>query len=206
MALAADAVLRYGGYDMRSLMYDAVVIGASCGGMAALARIFSHLPAGYPLPVLVAQHLHPQQDDGFFLHLGERCPLPVKAADEKEVIAGGHIYFAPPNYHLLVEKDLTLALSVDERVQFSRPSVDVLFASAAEAYGSRLVGVVLTGANNDGADGLRMIKERGGLAVAQDPATAVADCMPRAAIAAVAVDQVLAVDEIGRLLAALGAR
>lgn len=181
-----------------------MVIGASCGGLAALAQIFALLPAGYPLPVLVAQHLHPLQDEGFSLHLGARCPLPIKVADEKEAIAGGQIYFAPPNYHLLVEKDLTLALSVDERVQFSRPSVDVLFESAAEAYGSRLVGVVLTGANSDGADGLRMIKARGGLAVAQDPATAVADCMPRAAIAAVAVDHVLPLDGIGLLLAALG--
>ncbi len=186
------------------LKYEAVVIGVSCGGLAALTQIFASLPADYPLPILVVQHLHPSQNEDFFSNLNEHCLLTVKAADEKEAVTRGNIYFAPPNYHLLVEKDQTLSLSVDERVNFSRPSVDVLFESAAAVFGSRLVGVVLTGANADGAVGLRMIKERGGLTVVQDPDSALADYMPRAAMAAVTVDHLLALVEIGPFLAELG--
>ena len=189
---------------LQALKYEAVVIGVSYGGLAALSRIFAALPADYPLPVLVVQHLHPRQGEEFFRHLNELCLLTVKAADDKEAIVAGHIYFAPPNYHLLVEKDRTLSLSVDERVNYSRPSIDVLFESAAAVFGSRLVGVVLTGANDDGSAGLRVIKERGGLAVVQDPATAAAEYMPGAAMAAVAVDHVLPLAEIGLFLAALG--
>lgn len=184
--------------------YEAVVIGVSCGGLDALRQIFSALPAEYALPVLVVQHLHPSQDDDFFRGLDAHCPLPIKAADDKESIVAGHIYFAPPNYHLLVENDRTLALSVDERVNFSRPSVDVLFESAAEVFGVKLIGVVLTGANADGAQGLQVIQERGGLTVVQTPDSATADYMPRAALTAVEVDHILPLAAIGPFLAGLG--
>ena len=185
------------------LKYEAVVIGVSCGGLDALKKIFTSLPADFPLPVLVVQHLHPSQSDEFFSGFQGSCPLNIKTADEKEMIVAGTIYFAPPNYHLLVEKDRTLTLSVDERVNFSRPSVDVLFESAADVFGAGLVGVVLTGANADGADGLRIIKERGGLTVVQDPASAVADYMPRAALDAVSADHVLPLTEVGPFLVGL---
>lgn len=186
--------------------YEAVVLGASSGGWSALATILGALPGDYPLPLIVAQHLHPLQDGFFFSHLGAGCALRVKEADDKEAIQGGTVYFAPPNYHLLIEKDRTLALSIDERVNFSRPSIDVLFESAARAYGTKLIGVVLSGANQDGAQGLKAIKASHGLAMVQDPATAETDYMPRAAMAAVDVDHVLPLTEIGPFLIALAGR
>ncbi|MDH5299722.1 MAG: chemotaxis protein CheB [Desulfobulbaceae bacterium] len=179
-------------------------MGVSSGGWAALAEILPALPADFPMPVVVVQHLHPQQDDFFLGHLNDICALRVKIADEKELLRPGHVYFAPPNYHLLIEKDRTFSLSVDQRVNFSRPAIDVLFESGAEVYSSRLVGVILTGANADGAHGLKQIKDGGGLAIVQDPATAQIDYMPRAAMAAVAVDHVLPLTEIGPFLARLG--
>ncbi|HIJ77904.1 MAG: chemotaxis protein CheB [Desulfobulbaceae bacterium] len=183
--------------------YQAIAIGASAGGLAALAEIFAALPENFPLPILVAQHLHFNQDDGYLKYFANRTLLPVKDADDKERIKRGHIYFAPPNYHLLVEKDQTLSLSVDPRVKYSRPSIDVLFESAADIFSSLLIGIVLTGANDDGAMGLKAIKERGGLAIVQAPATAEVDCMPRSAIATGAVDHILPLTEIGPFLCAL---
>ena len=183
--------------------YQAVVIGASAGGIAALSAIFTALPDDFPMPVIVAQHLHPNQEDEFIDAFTGHCPLPIKCADEKEAIKEGHVYFAPPNYHLLIEKDHTFSLSVDPRVKFARPSVDVLFESAADAFSSQLVGILLTGANDDGVMGVAAIKKHGGLTIVQDPATAEADYMPRAALAAIKVDHVLPVTEIGPFLARL---
>ena len=181
----------------------AVAIGCSAGGMAALDRLFVQLPAGFRLPVVVVQHLHPH-DDGFLVrYLAGRCSLPVKEAQDKEPVLPGTIYFAPPGYHLLLELDLTLALSVDEKVSFSRPSIDVLFESAARAWGRGLVGVLLTGANQDGTQGLKMIRSRGGLTVAQDPGEAEYSAMPGAALAAGVVDQVLTLDGIAALLGSI---
>lgn len=184
--------------------YEAVVIGVSAGGLQALSELLPALPAKYPLPIIVVQHIH-STSDGYLIHyLGEKCSLAVKEADEKETIQQGTIYFAPPNYHLLVEGDFTMALNVDEKIRYSRPSVDVLFESAAEAYQSKLVGIVLTGANDDGSHGLKMIKEHGGLAIVQDPSDAEYSVMPEAAIASCQVDFVLPLAEIGRLLIQLG--
>lgn len=185
------------------MKYEAVVIGASSGGNAALTEILTALPKDFPLPVIIALHLHPMQDQNFCGYYNKICQLPVSIADEKEIIRPGHVYFAPPNYHLLVEKNKTFSLSIDERVNFSRPSIDVLFESAADAYCSGLVGIILTGANADGTQGLRLVKENKGLTIVQDPATAVSDYMPSAAIAAVSVDHVLPLKEIGPFLAGL---
>jgi two-component system, chemotaxis family, protein-glutamate methylesterase/glutaminase len=179
--------------------YQIIVIGGSAGAMTALTELLPMIPANFPLPIVIVVHLHPRQDSSHIERLGSLCALPVKEADEKELIQPGTIYLAPPNYHLLIEKDHTFSLSIDERVNFCRPAIDVLFDSAVQAYASHIIGVVLTGANNDGAVGLRKIKERGGLAVVQDPRTAETTYMPQAALEATSVDHVLSVPEIGKL-------
>lgn len=171
--------------------------------MTALGYLLRVFSADFPLPILIALHLHPWQDRYFLAHFAQICPLRVKEADDKEAIAVGTVYFAPPNYHLLVEDDLTFSLSVDEKVNYARPSIDVLFESAADALGCRLAGVVLTGANHDGAQGLRYIKGKGGMAIVQDPHTAENAYMPNAALEATAVDHVLPLEEMGHLLGTL---
>jgi two-component system chemotaxis response regulator CheB len=180
--------------------YRLIVIGGSAGATGALTKLLPVFPAAYPLPIVVVQHLHPLQDRSFIEHFAGQCNLTVKEAGDKGVIKAGHIYFAPPNYHLLIEEDKSFSLSIDEKVNYTRPSIDVLFASAADAYGSRLIGVILTGANHDGAQGLRLIKSRGGLTIVQDPSTAESAYMPRAALEVTAVDYMLSLPDIGRLL------
>lgn len=183
--------------------YQLVVIGGSAGATAALIQLLPVFPADYPWPIAVVQHLHPLQDGYFVERFAHKCALTIKEADDKEPIKAGYVYFAPPNYHLLIEDDKTFSLSIDEKVNYSRPSIDVLFESAADVYAPWLVGVILTGANNDGAQGLRRIKEKGGLVIAQDPTTAESPYMPRAAIEATAVDHILPLGDMGRLLAEL---
>ncbi len=187
-----------------SKKYEAIVIGVSAGGMAALTKLLPALPKEYPFPIIVVQHLHPTQGDFLPKYFDKKCALTVKEADEKEPIQAGYIYFAPPNYHLLVEDNKTLALSIDPKINYSRPSVDVLFESAVDVYGSALIGIVLTGANNDGAAGLSLIKQRGGLAIVQDPRTAEAIMMPQSAIEATTVDYVLSLEKMAELLVELG--
>jgi two-component system chemotaxis response regulator CheB len=187
--------------------YEAIVIGASAGGLNALQELLAHLGPDFGLPLIVVQHRPPMPPDNywpFFLH--SACQLQVKEADEKESPRPGWVYLAPANYHLLVERDKTLSLSVDGRVWYSRPSIDVLFETAAEAYLSGLVGIILSGANSDGTAGLRRIKEKGGLTLAQDPATAEVELMPRAAIQAKVVDQVLSLPQMAALLQELSLR
>ena len=155
------------------------------------------------MPVVVVQHRGPE-DDGFFAqYLDQRCAVQVKEAEEKEEAAPGMVYLAPANYHLLLEDDRTFSLTMESRVRFARPSIDVLFESAADVYGSRLIGIVLTGANDDGSRGLAAIKKRGGLAIVQDPASAEVATMPRAALQAAEVDFVLPLTTIGPFLANL---
>lgn len=185
---------------MNARRLRAVVVGASTGGMEALARVLGALEADFPLPVLVVQHVSPTADSSIPALLDERCRIRVKEADEKEPLRPATAYFAPANYHLLVEQDATLSLSTDERVCFARPSVDVLFETAAVAFGPALAGVVLTGANEDGSRGLAAIARAGGLTIVQAPATATAPAMPQAALAATAVDHVLPLEAIGPLL------
>jgi len=180
--------------------YEAVVIGASLGGLALLKGLLPALPADYPLALILVQHLGPQAESTLAALLDRCCAIRVKEADEKEPIRPATLYVAPANYHLLVERDRSFSLSVDERVNYARPAIDVLFESAADAYGPALVGLVLTGANADGALGLRAIRARGGLAVVQDPATAEAPAMPRAAIAQARPQRVLAPAAIEALL------
>jgi two-component system chemotaxis response regulator CheB len=157
--------------------YQIVVMGGSAGAMTVLVELLPDFPADFPVPIVIAVHLHPRQDNAHIERLASQCALRVKEADEKEPIQAGAIYLAPPNYHLLIESDRTFSLSIDERVNYARPSIDVLFETAAQVYGPQTIGVVLTGANNDGAGGLRLIKERGGLAIVQDPRTRVPLCL-----------------------------
>ena len=181
-------------------------MGSSAGGGEALDAIFTELPTDFTPPVLVVQHLH-RSDDGYFTRrLALTTPLPVIEPCDKERIECGRVYAAPANYHMLVEREYTISLSVDEPVNWSRPSIDVLFESAARAWGALVVAVILSGASADGAQGMRMVKAAGGLTIAQDPAEAEAPLMPRSAIDTGAVDHVLAAAEIGRLLAELGAK
>lgn len=184
--------------------YRLIVVGGSAGAIAALGMLLPVFDPGYPLPVVIAIHLHPLQDRYFLSYFSERCGLTVKEADEKELIQPGFVYFAPPNYHLLIEDDLTFSLSIDAKVNFSRPSIDVLFESAADAYGPGVIAVSLTGANNDGADGMRRIKEKGGTAVVQDPKTAENSFMPHSVIEATPVDHILPIAGISVLFAEIG--
>jgi two-component system chemotaxis response regulator CheB len=184
--------------------YKAIVIGGSAGGVEALQVILQALPKDFALPVLVVQHLHPSDDGSFALHVATLTRLPVVEPCDKARIEPGCVYTAPANYHMLVERDGTISLSVEERVNWSRPSIDVLFESAALAWGEAVIAVILSGANADGVKGMIAVKEAGGLTIAQDPAEAWSRIMPQAAIDAGAVVSVLRADEIGRLLAKLG--
>lgn len=181
-------------------MYELVVVGTSAGGLAALEAIVANLPRDYAIPILVIQHR--SVDSDLLCDVLQNCTrLRVQEVLDKEPIGPGTLYLAPPDYHVLVEQG-ELALSADEPVHFARPSIDVTFASAADVYADRLVGVVLTGANEDGAAGLRRIRERGGLALVQDPATAEVSRMPAAA-ALVPGARVLSLEQIAAELRAL---
>jgi two-component system, chemotaxis family, protein-glutamate methylesterase/glutaminase len=163
---------------------DAVVIGGSAGAVSALFEILPGLPRGFP-PVLVVVHLPPSTPALLEAVFAARCAMRVREASAFERIESGSVYFAPADYHLLVEPDRRCSLSIGPPVHFSRPAIDVLFDSAADAYGSRLAGVVLTGASEDGASGLAAIREAGGLAIVQEPSTAEVATMPSAALRAV---------------------
>ncbi|MBI4984702.1 MAG: chemotaxis protein CheB [Rhodocyclales bacterium] len=183
----------------------AVAIGVSSGGVRALKILLGALPEDFPLPVLVVQHISPEAGNGMARLLDNYCAIRVKEADEQDEVRPATVYLAPPNYHLLVEREGRLALSADPPVSFARPSVDVLFESAAEVFGAGLVGIVLTGANFDGAAGVRAIKAHGGLVIVQDPADAETPQMPAAALAAVKADHVLALAAMPALLRRLAA-
>lgn len=179
---------------------DAVVIGTSAGGLSALQRMLKNLPENFPIPILVVQHLRADTDEGWIKNLDKLCKISVKEVEEKEVITKGIVYIAPPDYHVLLEFDYTITLSQEEKVNFSRPSIDILFETASDVYGQRLMGIILTGASKDGAKGLRKIKRNGGFTVVENPATAEFKLMPIEAIRASEVDRVLDLQEIADLL------
>jgi two-component system chemotaxis response regulator CheB len=181
-------------------MYDLVCIGASWGGLQAVGRVLADLPAEFDLPIAIAQHRHPDSQEGALAELlRTHIDRPVIEVEDKLAIEPRHVYVAPPNYHLLVEPG-SFALSVDERIQFARPSIDVLFETAADAYGAGVIGIILTGANDDGALGLARIKDVGGVALIQDPRDAARRTMPDAAIAATAADAILPLEAIGNFV------
>jgi two-component system, chemotaxis family, protein-glutamate methylesterase/glutaminase len=176
-------------------VYEIIVIGTSWGGLSALSVVIAGLPATFALPLVVVQHRSPDTA-GFLAELLQgRTGLPVVEVDDKRPIAPGHVYIAPSNYHLLVERGF-FSLTTDAPVRYSRPSIDVTFGSVADEYGRAAVGIVLTGANEDGALGLKRIADRGGHAIVQDPDTAEGPMMPRAALRMVPRARVLPLERI----------
>jgi two-component system chemotaxis response regulator CheB len=178
------------------------VIGASWGGLAALEAVFRGLPADCSAPIAVVLHRGVQSTDRLCAMLRRYTPLPVHETQDKEAILPGHIYLAPPDYHLMVEAGI-FALSTEAPVRHARPSIDVLFETAADAYAAGVLGVVLTGSSQDGAAGAARIKARGGRVIVQNPETAASPVMPTAAIATARVDWIVPLDEIGTKIASL---
>lgn len=184
------------------MSYEIVVVGTSWGGLSALRELIVGLPATLGLPVVVVQHRHRQSDHLLTTLLQDETSLCVCEVEDKAPMTAGNVYVAPADYHLLVEHGF-FSLSTDEPVRFSRPSIDVTFQSAADTYGARTVGVVLTGANADGAQGLKRIISRGGLGFVQLPATAESPTMPQAALNAVPEARVMTIGEIATQIATL---
>lgn len=180
--------------------HDIVVIGTSLGGLNALMVVLRDLPARFALPVVVVQHRAVDAPEGLGALLGTASALPVREVEDKQPIVGGCVYLAPADYHLLIDQ-AGFALSTEAPVWYARPSIDVLFETAADTYGSRVIGAILTGASEDGARGLARIKQSGGLALVQEPETAECRVMPEAAIAATDVDYVVPLDQIAACLA-----
>ncbi|CAB3755686.1 chemotaxis protein CheB [Paraburkholderia humisilvae] len=186
-------------------VFDALVLGGSAGCTEVMSQLLAALPADFALAVLVVSHL-PADTPSYLLEtLSYRCALPVIEPDSGEAVVAGRVHIAPPGYHMLVDDDRSIVLSVDASVRFSRPSIDVLFESAAHAFASGLLGILLSGANDDGTHGLEVIRALGGVAWVQDPQTASSATMPRAAIARGAVDDVLSPTLMAQRLAALPA-
>jgi len=182
--------------------YEIILAGTSWGGLQALSALVGGLPADFAVPIVLVQHRHRESNSLLSSLLQDRTPLPVCEVEDKLPIEPRNIYVAPADYHLLVERG-HFALSLDEPVRFSRPSIDVTFSSAADSYGPSVVGAVLTGANADGALGLRRIADRGGLALVQDPTTAESSAMPTAAMRSVPTARVLPLSELVKFIAAL---
>jgi two-component system, chemotaxis family, protein-glutamate methylesterase/glutaminase len=182
---------------------DAVVIGASAGGVEALSEILPALPASLRPALLIVLHLPRERPSLLVEIFANRCALPVREADDKEPVEPGTVYFAPPDYHMLVEKSRQIALSTDEPVHYSRPSIDVLFESAADVYADRLLGIILTGANADGAAGLHAVHRAGGTTVVQRPDSAKVPLMVVSALQRNPADFVLSLPEIAELLKGL---
>lgn len=172
-----------------------VVMGSSAGGLRALEQVLGALPATFPLPIVAVQHRSRESSDAYAGVIGMSTKLPVRDAEDNTPLVAPGVYVGPPDYHVLIEPG-RVALSVDEPVAHSRPSIDVLFESAADAYGPNVVAVLLTGANADGARGLVRIKQAGGYAIVQDPQSAESPEMPAAAIASAPIDRVLPLSEI----------
>jgi two-component system chemotaxis response regulator CheB len=183
---------------------SAVVIGASAGAIDALSFILPALSKGFPLSIMVVVHVPPDKRSLLSDLFRAKCHLDVREAEDKEPLVAGTIYFAPPDYHLLVESPQQLALSSEEPVLFSRPSIDVLFESAADIFGTELIGIILTGANTDGALGLKKIHEAGGATVVQRPDQAQCEAMPTAAIQSCPEAEIMSLEEIASFLSRLG--
>jgi len=185
---------------------DAVVIGASAGGVEVMSVLLAKLPALCRLSFMVVMHIPRARPSLLPKVFSARCLLPIREAEDKEPVQPGTVYFAPPDYHLLIDRGPALALSDDDPVHFSRPSIDVLFESAADIYRERLMGIVLTGANRDGATGLATIARAGGRTIVQDPSSAAASYLPKAALQEGPVDAVLSLQELQELFSSLGGR
>ena len=184
---------------------DAVVIGASAGGVQALSQLLPAFRHGTRAPVFVVLHLPRDRPSLLAQIFGPKCALPVREAEDKEPVEAGTVYLAPPDYHLLVDVGPRLSLSADGPVHYSRPSIDVLFESAADLYRGRVAGILLSGANEDGAAGAAAIRRAGGLTIVQNPDTALSAQMPQSALRLFEPTYVLALDAIAELLGTLDA-
>jgi len=182
---------------------EVITVGTSLGGLHAITTMLRAIPANLPVPILIVQHRGTTSDEGLVTVLQGQTALTVVEAEDKVPLAAGTVYIAAPDYHLLVEAPGEVALSTDAPLRSARPSIDVLFETAAEAYGAGVLGVLLTGASADGASGLARIKALGGRAIVQDPATAECATMPAAGIAATLVDYILPLESIGEYLVTL---
>lgn len=179
----------------------AIFIGTSAGGVQSLNNLFESIPEGFKIPIVIVLHLGEKP----LISSAFRPPpgMKILEAEEKEELLPGNIYFAPPNYHLLLEEDQTFSLTTEDKVQFARPALDVTMDSLSQVFGPKLLGIVLTGANEDGADGLKCIKDQGGICVVQDPKDALYPTMPEAAINKVTPDFILNLQQIGSLIGSL---
>ena len=184
------------------MKFELVVIGTSLGGLVALERLLEGLPGSFPVPIAVVQHRSVSSGEGLATTLQTHSALRVREPMDKEPIRPGWVYLAPADYHLLVEPG-RCALSTEGPVRAARPSIDVLFESAADAYGERVIGVVLTGASDDGARGAAWIRQRGGYVIIQEPETAESAVMPRAALRAAGADRVIPLDNVAESLVEL---
>jgi two-component system chemotaxis response regulator CheB len=179
--------------------FEIIVVGTSTGGLKALQVLLSGLPAEFSVPIVIVQHRGKGSESGLCEFLSQCTSLPVKEPEDKEPVLPGHVYLAPRDYHLLTE-NRSFALSTEPPIAYARPSIDVLFESAADEYEERAIGVILTGANSDGARGLAELKSRGGLTLVEDPGSAASREMPEAAIAGTKVDFILPLEEIAPYL------
>ena len=185
------------------MKYQAIVMGASAGGIRTFGEILRQLTDDFPLPIFITQHIASDSSAQFIKLFNSKSSLKVVEAKDKAPIESGFVYIAPPGYHLLINEDYSLSLSFSECVNFSRPSIDVMFESASDVYESGLIGILLTGANRDGANGMKRIHQNGGFCIAQDPGEAEVDTMPKSAIETTKVDKVLQLSEIINFLAKL---
>lgn len=176
--------------------YKAIVIGGSAGSFPVVTEILINLPKGLNIPVILCLHRLKHIRHGFIEALNIKSKIPVREPEDKEKILPGKIYLAPSNYHLFVELGYTFALSTEEMVKYSRPSIDLVFETASYVYRDKVIGIILSGANSDGADGIKKVKERGGLTIVQDPDDATIKTMPEAAINSTEIDMVLTTKEI----------
>lgn len=184
--------------------FEAVVIGASAGGLNAFTTVLAELPSDFDTPIIIVQHLLDDNESYLSEHLNNICQLEVIEACDKQQIENNKIYVSPPGYHILIESKSSISLSMDTPVNYSRPSIDLLFESAANVFKEKLAAILMTGANDDGARGMKRIHERGGYCVVQDPLSAESSLMPESAIALTEVDLILTPPEIGQWLAQQG--
>lgn len=189
---------------MRERHFSCIVIGVSAGGLNALTSLFKSLPADFPVPIAVVQHEKADSGDLLAEILDHRTALSVRTAEEKEKLKDGVVYICPADYHLLIEENKTLSFSAEPKVNFARPSIDVLFETAAIAFGEELIAIILTGASSDGSMGLAQVMKCGGYSIIQDSATAYSSYMPEAALRACPdVDDILPLQEISSRLISL---
>ena len=180
--------------------YKAVVIGGSAGSFQGVVKILAQLPKGFPLPIIMCLHRLKHVRNGFVEALSIKSVVQVTEPNDKETIKKGNVYLAPANYHMSVELGNHFALSTEEMLNNSRPSIDITLGTCALAYKERLIGILLSGANKDGALGMKYIHERGGLTIVQEPGECMIDTMPRSALAVTEIDHVLRIDQIVEFL------